>query len=212
MKQLNIGRAENNNLVLKHQKISSNHCTIRQVADNEFVIEDHDSSNGTFVNGKRIKQCLLKTNDTLTIADIEVKTEPILALFAEDKLPVAFTYEQLLKKQEEIFTQKKIFDDFQKLKSVYENYQKDKKKIMKNDTTAKSGIRAVLSLIPFIGMALCQLLPTVGKSMQEKLLDRNEQFKIDYICPGCFKFLGEEPWENKLKQASCSYCKCKWVS
>jgi hypothetical protein len=40
--------------VLDLQGISRRHCTVHQVGDGQFTLEDHESSNGTYINGKRI--------------------------------------------------------------------------------------------------------------------------------------------------------------
>lgn len=210
LKNLTIGRVNNNNVVVNYGKISSKHCAIRQVSDTEYVIEDLDSSNGTFVNGRRVKQCLIEKTDELILADFPVNTLLIFSLFDEEKMPISLTYDELLKKQDEIIKQQIIFGEFQKLKDVYDNYQKEKRKILRGDSVKKTGIRAGLSLIPVVGIALSQLSGTVGKSVQEKLMELTEQFKIDYICPKCFKFLGDEPWENMNKRGTCLYCKAKW--
>jgi len=48
-----IGRLENCDLTLDHPEVSRRHAMVRQVGE-AYIIEDLDSSNGTFVNAKRI--------------------------------------------------------------------------------------------------------------------------------------------------------------
>lgn len=207
---LKIGRADDNNVIIKHQKVGRYHCNIKQQTPEQYIIEDLESSNGTFVNNRKIKRALITTADVLQIADFKLDTELILAIFSRAKMPQALNYEQLLIEKNELIKLTKICDEFLKLKDIYENYQKDKKKILRGDTMKKTGIRAGLSLIPFVGIALSQLSGTVGVSIQEKIMELTEQFKTEYVCPNCFKFLGDEPWENMNKRGSCFYCKCKW--
>jgi len=210
-KTIQIGRSNDNNLVIKHEKVSSRHCAIRQVSQTEIVIEDLDSSNGTFLNGRRVKQSLIQTTDDLKLADQTINLLLVFSLFAESQIPVSLTYEQLLKRQDDILKQEKIVAEFAKLKDVYENYQKTKKKAIRGNTLKNTGLRAGLSLIPIVGNALGTLTTGVTGNVQEKIMELTEQFKKDYICPACFKFLGDEPWENMEKRGTCLYCKCKWI-
>lgn len=48
-----IGRASGNDIVVPHDSISRNHCTV-QLSKGVFTITDHGSSNGTFIDGERI--------------------------------------------------------------------------------------------------------------------------------------------------------------
>ena len=50
-----IGRSPECDIVLEHSTISRKHCEIKQSTENrEYLIRDLGSSNGTYVNGKRI--------------------------------------------------------------------------------------------------------------------------------------------------------------
>jgi len=211
-KTINIGKANDNNLVVNYGKVSRKHCVIRQVSDTEYLIEDLDSSNGTFLNGRRIKQSLIQTTDDLKLADQTINLLLVFSVFAENQMPVSLAYEELLKRQDDMLKQEKIYAEFAKLKDVYENYQKAKKKAIRGNTLKSTGLRAGLSLIPFVGVALGTLTTGVTGNVQEKIMELTEQFKKDYICPACFKFLGDEPWENMEKRGTCLYCKCKWKS
>ncbi len=51
---LSVGRAEDCNLTIQHETLSRRHMSVLLKGGQCFV-EDHGSSNGTFVNGKRIK-------------------------------------------------------------------------------------------------------------------------------------------------------------
>lgn len=210
-KTIAIGRANDNNLIIKNEKVSSHHCKIYQVSETEFVIEDLDSSNGTFLNDRRIKQSLIHANDKLLLAEQLVELDLIFSLFDEKQIPNSLAYENLLKKKEETQKQEKIFTEFANLNNIYQKYQKDKKNIIHKNAIKSTGLKAGLSLIPFVGSALGALSGNVTGNVQEMLMELNEKFKEDYVCPSCFKFLGEEPWENMRKRGTCLYCKSKWV-
>lgn len=202
--RITIGRHAENSLVLKSNTVSSRHCVISRMTDGTTVLEDLDSSNGTFVNGKRIKQVVLKAGDELILADVKIDTELILGLFDAPPLQPGQDYNEYRKKE-------MIFVEFRKLQGVYEDYQRKKKHIMKTNNLKNTGIKAGLSLIPMVGSALGTLSGTLTGNVQEQLLELEEEFKRNYICPGCFKFLGAEPFENMEKRGYCLVCKARWI-
>ena len=54
-----IGRTLNNAFVIEHPSVSKRHARI-VIEDNNYALHDLGSSNGTFVNGKRIKETMLQ--------------------------------------------------------------------------------------------------------------------------------------------------------
>ena len=66
---ITLGAMEGNDLVVDDDTVSREHCRI-YVADGAYMIEDLDSTNGTFVNRVRIKTAWLNHNQiTRTIKD-----------------------------------------------------------------------------------------------------------------------------------------------
>lgn len=63
-----IGRKNDNHLIIDDPTISRNHAQIRNINGN-FVVFDLNSTSGTFVNGIRIKQALLRAGDVISIAN-----------------------------------------------------------------------------------------------------------------------------------------------
>ena len=59
-----IGRIETNDIVLQDDMVSGHHAKILRFQNNYFI-SDLISTNGTFVNGKRVKKCVLKDGDKL---------------------------------------------------------------------------------------------------------------------------------------------------
>jgi hypothetical protein len=112
---------------------------------------------------------------------------------------------------EEFRKQEHIYLAFSELKAVYEEYLKKKRYIMKSNNLKSTGIRAGLSFIPVVGSALGILSTTITGNVQADMMELEEAFKKNYICPGCFKFLGAEPFENMEKRGFCLICKTKWI-
>lgn len=70
--QISIGRSANNIIVIQEQTISSNHAQINFEAG-QYVLTDLNSTNGTFVNGKRITKQALRNGDLVRMGAIEMK-------------------------------------------------------------------------------------------------------------------------------------------
>ncbi len=59
-----IGRISVNDICINDEMVSGHHAKIIRFQENYFI-EDLISTNGTYVNGKRIKKCVLKDGDRL---------------------------------------------------------------------------------------------------------------------------------------------------
>ena len=70
---LTIGRKDGNSIVLLDQHVSGNHAEII-VRNNKVYLEDLHSTNGTFLNGKRISgKVQLSNKDEITIGKLIFK-------------------------------------------------------------------------------------------------------------------------------------------
>jgi pSer/pThr/pTyr-binding forkhead associated (FHA) protein len=64
---ISVGRKPDNDIVVDNPAISGHHCKIAKNGD-AYVLEDLDSTNGTYVNEKRVQKADLKNNDVIGIA------------------------------------------------------------------------------------------------------------------------------------------------
>ena len=67
----NIGRDKSSDIVLEDAKASRRHCQIRKDRGN-WMIEDRNSQNGIFVNGKKTTERLMCEGDIIRIGTIEL--------------------------------------------------------------------------------------------------------------------------------------------
>lgn len=65
-KRVSIGRTPNNDVVLDNRGVSRRHATI-EFSENQALIIDNESLNGTFVNSRKISEEILKDDDIITI-------------------------------------------------------------------------------------------------------------------------------------------------
>jgi hypothetical protein len=66
-----LGRTLDNDIRINHPGISTSHCEIRWLND-EVIVRDLNSTNGTFVNGQRIAESHLAPGQVLRVGDVEM--------------------------------------------------------------------------------------------------------------------------------------------
>src|SRR5271166_7102681 len=77
-----IGRQEECDLRLDHKSVSKMHCVIVKT-DGLLLLRDLGSTNGTRVNGQRVRRAALLPNDQVTIAGFKFRV-----VFGADNLAV----------------------------------------------------------------------------------------------------------------------------
>jgi len=70
--RLTIGRKPQNDVQIDNLAISGSHAVIVTILDDAFL-EDLDSTNGTFVNGRQIKKHFLQNNDVIELGKYRLK-------------------------------------------------------------------------------------------------------------------------------------------
>src|SRR5260221_9148547 len=71
-REIIVGRSSDLDMVLVEDMVSRKHAKILASAD-EILIEDLGSTNGTFVNGEKVKQARLKEGDRILIGTSIIK-------------------------------------------------------------------------------------------------------------------------------------------
>src|SRR6187431_609733 len=78
-----VGRKEDCDVRLDHKSVSKLHCVLVKT-DGLLLLRDLGSTNGTRVNGQRVRRAALLPNDQLMIASFKFKVH-----FGPDALPVS---------------------------------------------------------------------------------------------------------------------------
>lgn len=68
---INIGRRRDNTIVLDDRRVSRHHCQLR-FRFGHFVLYDLASRGGTFVNGARVTECVLRSGDVISLAGVKL--------------------------------------------------------------------------------------------------------------------------------------------
>jgi pSer/pThr/pTyr-binding forkhead associated (FHA) protein len=69
-----IGRVEDNTFQIADPSVSSHHCEV-QLRGADILIRDLNSTNGSFINGEKVAEGVLKPGQTLRLGQVELKLE-----------------------------------------------------------------------------------------------------------------------------------------
>ena len=208
-----IGRAADNSVVSEFEDVSEHHARIL-VVGREMILEDLNSTNGTFVNGSRIRKAVLKPTDQVSVALHPLNIRPIFAKLLSDSEFNDYT------------------EEFNALKTVYDEYEEEKEKIIKESqrkTSIKKFLIMSLPVILFaffffgkkyyypIYMALNSVLTAFAlflandKKKDEKLKQAKIEFTKKYRCPRCKTYQLSKEWELHRDDKQCPNCKATWA-
>ena len=69
-----IGRVEDNTFQIAEPSVSSHHCEVL-LRGSEVVVRDLNSTNGTYINGEKITERVIKPGQLLRLGQIEMRLE-----------------------------------------------------------------------------------------------------------------------------------------
>jgi hypothetical protein len=69
-----IGRGSDNDIVINHSSVSYHHCELELGLDS-LIVRDYDSTNGTFIGDRKIKETRLEPGQCLRLGQVSVKVE-----------------------------------------------------------------------------------------------------------------------------------------
>jgi pSer/pThr/pTyr-binding forkhead associated (FHA) protein len=69
-----VGRLEDNTFQIAEPSVSSHHCEIL-LKGSDVVVHDLNSTNGTFINGEKVTESVLKPGQILRLGQIEMRLE-----------------------------------------------------------------------------------------------------------------------------------------
>jgi len=70
--KITLGRRPYNDIVIDNLAVSGEHAVLQALGSDVFI-EDLNSTNGTYINGKAVKKQLLQHNDTVEIGKYKIK-------------------------------------------------------------------------------------------------------------------------------------------
>ncbi len=79
-----IGRVDDNTFPIAEPSVSSHHCEVL-LRGAEVLVKDLGSTNGTYINGQRITESVLKPSQILRLGQVELRLESETAASAAKK-------------------------------------------------------------------------------------------------------------------------------
>lgn len=226
-----IGKeVEGNNILIVPSNcklVSRKHATLFW-HDGVATIEDNESTNGTYVNGKRVAKTKVTENDIVWLGgkggdecyQLDMKKIFDSCRMAEKKARTDYTKE------------------FEDLKQVYMNYQAEVAELKKKTTQSSQLPKLLASLIPaviglvflcvfedvtlrIVSMSLGSVLSgvvgilTMGKSssasekLNEEITEIQIKYQKKYCCPKCgMKYPFTTHWKKLEAEGKCPNPKC----
>ena len=227
MKTKTIGKADTNDVIVNDPTVSRSHAQISQIDKDTYLIEDLDSTNGTYVNGYRIKKSTISLSDEVKVSERVIDIRKIFGVVEQ--------------KQEKKSDELDFTKEFAALEKVWSDYQKQRIEVTKNFNLKTSLIRGGFTIAPLIIFNIIKYSTTMtpkemadfssnylvfsilGSTMAvvatgtmspvEKLADLDEEFRVRYVCPNkkCSRQLGNTPWRSFLNPGYCPACKAIYV-
>lgn len=214
-----IGRSKDNDIVIQKESVSTLHAKIH-TNEHAIYIEDNNSTNGIFVNRRRVKQCRIYQSDEILIANV---------IFSLSR--------NFIIEENRIIRTKNIDDfseNFSSLVKIENDFENKIDLVNKQAMgymiafrismllTAVSGILIrmfvsgnnskyiLISTLVFGLFSLWAYLKadqnSKDKEKQKKIL--RDDFKNDYICPSCNTVIPDSIYLIKLKdEYRCKSCK-----
>jgi len=200
-----IGRDSTNDIVVNDRMVSRKHALLTQVSPNTFVLEDTNSSNRTFLDGVPIQRALITIEDNVSLGTVRLD----LKAHFQRKLVELGNEDSKLQ--------------FEKLSLVWEGYLKAKKLVQTKQIAGRTafslaGMALATFFMPPMGgvMMAGSMLGTISfgllKGDDEKMFVIEAEFKMNYICPKCKRFLGQIPFIKLKEIGKCAAPRCgkKW--
>jgi pSer/pThr/pTyr-binding forkhead associated (FHA) protein len=69
-----VGRLEDNAFQIAEQSVSSHHCELL-LKGNDVIVRDLNSTNGTYINGEKVSEKVLKPGQILRLGNVEARLE-----------------------------------------------------------------------------------------------------------------------------------------
>ena len=216
--EINIGReAEGQNAIKvpsNCKKVSRHHAKIIWL-DGEATIEDNESSNGTFVNSRRVARTKVKENDTVWLGGINepdcYDMQKVFALFKQTENSQRTDYSK----------------EFVHIRQAYIDYHDEETKIKNNQNVKMRLVNfipmivgGIFGLLPipeyrFIGLAIGIVITLVllsksnNHDINEEITELQIKYQPRYSCPKCgMKYPFTTHWRKLEDEGKCPNPRC----
>jgi pSer/pThr/pTyr-binding forkhead associated (FHA) protein len=213
MKAFIVGSDQSADYVLQHESISGKHCEIEPLEDGTLSIRDLDSSNGTFINQRRIRRTILSQGDEIKLGKYSISSEELIgayqSFYREHKTDYKEEYQQTL--------------------GLFKEFQDKKDKIIDKPKTAiyaRLGIivllaiaymftRNNLNVLYTIFIASAAIITILSGIFNRSPVKKNEEidklllaYEDKLVCPKCSSQMLNHGYSYWVGKTSCNNGKC----
>lgn len=198
-------------------KVSRKHAIVK-INDEKIFIHDLESSNGTYVNGRRVSTIRLNSNDDVLLGDRNKANA-----YSLDIIKIKQEYEKILLEQRIDF-----IEDFENLKAIYQSYLEEKSKLKQKFQRKSQMPRIIISVLLGLAILILYLTKSISDDMKgyiyplmmiitaatglstfignkpdisDALIDIELKYQNKYVCPKCKKPLNLNMHWKKLENA-----------
>lgn len=210
-----IGRDVRNDIKLQDASVSGFHAQVTLLDEALFEIEDLYSTNGTFVNGNRVKRAKAKYTDLVRVAGVVVNVRKQIKDF-------------------QINQQGHCAPEFNALKKLHDDYKAARSSLTRKQNLSNAvrlslpnfvagginlatgwldiatGVQQACTATTAAGLSLLWVY-LGGSKVSEQLTRLDEEFTEKYRCPRCGHSLKGRSWETWKDERVCPNCKILWV-
>ncbi len=214
---IRIGKANDNDFIVNDPHVSRYHARLTPDADGAWLLEDLESTNGTFVNGDQVVKRLVSPVDSIRLGDV-------YTLDLHEVLASNNDYSEAFARL------RTVYDAYAAAKIRIQSANVFKTRIYQSIPFAMIGLIGVVIgiwgkghtsvLVASLLIAICAPVAGIWLGARQsartpqQLQELSDRFKTDYVCPKCGSFLGEVPWQSlkNRKQCPVSSCRARWVN
>lgn len=192
---INVGLLGQQCLRLTDSTIDPIHAKITKMNETEYVIEDNNSSRGTFVFGLRIKRKTIKEDTPIFLGAYKTSIRQLMQDASSINL-------------------EEIWNDYDKDKREWERYAMMANSIrmltpiLTMVLTQVIGQNWIISCIVLVSVMIFSMI--IGEKVVAKknirIAELNTKMQSEYICPHCHKFLGLIPYRVLNDKRYCPMC------
>ncbi len=184
-KTLRIGRKPDNDIIIDDPSVSGYHATATLQSSLEWLLEDNNSTNGTFIDNIRVRKSVVTMTTQVLIGKVPLD---VLKLFRFNKAADDFTPE------------------FEALRPVWEEIEQIRNLIAKNQKNVD-----LVQALPYVGRLIVVAFEEQFEvtAQREKLKGALRK----WVCPKCQQPLRDYDWyswDDCLRLRNCPRCKVKW--
>lgn len=219
-----VGRQGSQLQPIVDMTVSRRHCKITRKSQEEYEVEDLDSTRGTVINGQQIFKTLVKNDTPIRLGNFQTSVGQLLGLVVQQNKPNVISIGCL----------ERVFDEYEKnTKNISKQRVRQQGRralpmqmgmplivgvgIIIDMVNIKDDDALVIKMVLSLICILLTIILTISSfssndSIVDDTFEANKQFQIDYVCPGCKNFLGmNRPVQALLNAGKCPYCKSRFV-